>query len=620
MIVDKNVTKRMMKMNEEKFDNLNDLIKEYYKLVENNPVGLPPYAKFDMYTERPKQIKDLVDNLSKDNIEIILELWSHGGNITVDGNEYTKYQDRMLHSASNAARLQTCLCEMSKEKLGQLSEDLKEYIINFNDETNESHDKFFTPRKSEVKAKKCINKDKLFKNAAPAIINEILFWYHYDKDKYPIINSRAKETRTLFKKVFPEDSISSKSIEFINQCIEIIDEPLNLDNFTIMKQLLIDQLFYTVDDMNSFQKVKELYGTDKTNDIYKFYIKLWNTIKEYKKVKKSKDLNVFHNIIYHGAPGTSKTFDVIREVNEILDLYNDAKKEFIQFHGSYTYEDFIGGLKPYGTTNMTLKYTNGIFKQLCKEAAKYEIAYYKKFPDEKLTSLTIKEEDIILEISDNETLTIRKGQPVLSQFPPFFIIIDEINRADLSKVFGELLYAIEDDYRGYTNKFKLSSSNIETKDTAVYWDNINDEAYFFVPVNLYIRGTMNDIDKSVDSIDFAFRRRFKWIEKKYDKTILRKMLKEYYNVTKNTDIEEYIQKCDDLNNEIRQLAFTDDSFLIGHAIFRNIIKYTDNVTNILNAAEKVFDNHIEPIIYNYLKMDYGNESNDIEKFKFKFIK
>jgi len=601
-------------MSKERFDNLNDLIKEYYKLVENNPLGLPPYAKFDMYIERPKQIKNLVDNLSKDNIEVILELWSHGGNITVDGEEYTRYQDRMLHSASNKAKLQSCLCEMSKEKLGQLSEDLKEYIINFNDEINESHDIFFTSRKSEVKEKKCTEKGKLFKNGAPAIINEILFWYYYDEDKYPIINSRAKETRTLFKKVFSEDSISSKSIEFINQCIEIMEEPLNLDNFKITKQLLIDQLFYTVDDMNSFQKVKELYGTDKTNDIYKFYIKLWNTIKEYKKVKKSKDLNVFHNIIYHGAPGTSKTFDVIREVDEILDLYNDAKKEFIQFHGSYTYEDFIGGLKPYGSGTMTLKYTNGIFKQLCKEAAKYEIAYYKEFPDEKLTSSTIKEEDIILEISDNEKLTIKNGQPVLSQFPPFFIIIDEINRADLSKVFGELLYAIEDDYRGYTNKFKLSSSNIETKDTAVYWDNINDEAYFFVPVNLYIRGTMNDIDKSVDSIDFAFRRRFKWIEKKYDSKILKQMLEKYYSVSKDINIKEYINKCDKLNTEIKKLSFADDSFLIGHAIFRNIIKYADEIGDISANIEKVFDNHIEPIIYNYLKMDYGNE-NDIENFK-----
>ncbi len=334
---------------------------------------------------------------------------------------------------------------------------------------------------------------------------------------------------------------------------------------------------------------------------------------------KSQELNFFKNIIYHGAPGTGKTYELKEEIQNYIDM-SGGKEKFIQFHSAYTYEDFIGGLRPdmKSTNGLNLIYQNGIFKQLCKEAARYELAYYQTTQSSELledkTVLKADSEITICQDKKEEKFTIKKNIPVLSQFPPYFILIDEINRADLSKVFGELLYAIEDDYRGYENKFTLSSSAMETVNTAVCWE--DDQAYFFVPKNVYIRGTMNDIDRSVDSIDFAFRRRFKWVEKKYEEDILREMLK---NKTYN-NIEEYIKSCNNLNNEILKISIADESFKIGHAILRNILKYTKSTTITKESKEKLFTNHIEPIIYNYLKMDYGNEAKNIDEFKKIFTK
>ncbi|GAB6044733.1 hypothetical protein JCM11957_03310 [Caminibacter profundus] len=228
--------------------------------------------------------------------------------------------------------------------------------------------------------------------------------------------------------------------------------------------------------------------------------------KKISKYWKTTEINLFRNIIYHGAPGTGKTYEAKKEIEEYIEKEEHYK--FIQFHGAYTYEDFIGGLKPdisdENSNGIKLIYKNGIFKELCKEAAKYEIAYYKeaekdKSLPQKLDENTKLKKDLELLIDEKEIFIIKKNIPVLSQFPPFFILIDEINRADLSRVFGELLFAIEDDYRGFENKIQLSSASMETKESAVYWK--DKKAYFFVPKNLYIRATMNDIDKSIDSID-----------------------------------------------------------------------------------------------------------------------
>jgi 5-methylcytosine-specific restriction protein B len=611
--------------NEDKFINLDDLIKEYYCLVQKNYDGLLPYAIFKDYLERPKNVKELIDCLAdkakseNDKLNAIMELWATGGVINVSDSKSFDYK-RLIHSISNTTRLQVCIKGnkdgdnvkiINKENLLKFASAVGEYITNHQANNNTTQHKLL--ENSSFKD--------LLNNNIDAAINEILFWYYYDDDKYPIINSRAKNSRLILNQVFPKDKTTNDTA-FNEKCMQINNFEAIKDNnkIKISKQLMLDQLFYSIDEIKSMKKVDEQYS-DKNNEIYKFYKKLWSTIKRTKRVMKKEELSLFKNIIYHGAPGTGKTYELKKEIQEYLDLFESGKSEFIQFHSSYYYEDFIGGLKPTNGTSLILKFKNGIFKQLCLEAAKYEIAYYthanwdKKELDEN-TSLNYEME---LELPNEEKFLIKENEPVLSQFPPYFILIDEINRADLSKVFGELLFAIEDDYRGFVHKFKLSTSQMETEDTAVYTD--KGEHYFFVPKNLYIRGTMNDIDRSVDSIDFAFRRRFKWVEKKYDKDILSTMLLERYLNSNDKSVLEYIKKCTTLNDKIiKDISIADESYKIGHAIFRNIIKYAKESKDIQEYAEKLFDNHIEPILYNYLKMDYGNEKKDLQTFKDVFLK
>ena len=177
-------------------------------------------------------------------------------------------------------------------------------------------------------------------------------------------------------------------------------------------------------------------------------------------------------IILHGALGTGKTY-AAREIakrltNDDLDGSDHPHVEIVQFHAGYDYSDFVIGLKPRlvgepGRESVSFGWKRGIFSQFADAA---RMAY------------------------DNA--------PDKSQAPKYVFIIDEINRADLSRVFGELFSQIEKDYRYPRNKIGVKLPD--------------GKGPLLVPENLYIIGTMNDIDRSVESMDFALRRRFAWYE------------------------------------------------------------------------------------------------------------
>ena len=204
--------------------------------------------------------------------------------------------------------------------------------------------------------------------------------------------------------------------------------------------------------------------------------------------------NGIRQIIFTGAPGTGKTY-IAKKIAEKLGAELTYKKEnpkyeFVQFHPSYDYTDFIEGLRPIqagtdrnsGGNNIQFAKLDGIFKKFCRE----------------VVTLNNKEKEL-----NNEKKL-------------FFFIIDEINRADLSKVFGELMYCLEKDKRGKENRVNTQYQNLPTydllineqknKNNDVFWDG------FYIPENVVIIGTMNDIDRSVESMDFALRRRFEWKE------------------------------------------------------------------------------------------------------------
>ena len=210
------------------------------------------------------------------------------------------------------------------------------------------------------------------------------------------------------------------------------------------------------------------------------------------------------NIILQGAPGVGKTYAAKRLAYSMMGVKDIERVMMVQFHQSYSYEDFIMGFRP-SSTGFELK--KGAFYNFCKKA---EID------------------------SDNE----------------YFFIIDEINRGNLSKIFGELFMLIENDKRG--NALQL-----------LYFDE-----KFAVPENVYIIGMMNTADRSLAMLDYAFRRRFAFFDIKpgFETPGFR----EYRMALDNEKFNKLISCVESLNREISVDESLGEGFCIGHSYFCNL--------------------------------------------------
>ncbi len=194
------------------------------------------------------------------------------------------------------------------------------------------------------------------------------------------------------------------------------------------------------------------------------------------------------NIILRGAPGTGKSYLAKAIASKIIGLSNEKLEsseqfEFVQFHPNYDYTDFVEGIRPIiddDDENMGFKLKPGIFKTFCEKAIKAQNSF-----------------DEVGEKHENA-----------HNDKKYVFVIDEINRGEISKIFGELFFSIDPSYRGITGAVKTQYSNMESKSDK-----------FYIPDNVYIIGTMNDIDRSVDTFDFAMRRRFRFVEIKANENI-----------------------------------------------------------------------------------------------------
>jgi len=315
-------------------------------------------------------------------------------------------------------------------------------------------------------------------------------------------------------------------------------------------------------------------------------------------------------IVKYGAPGTGKTYMACQQTSLLFDIWKDefapnsvythnGQIELVQFHPSFSYEDFMEGLRPVldDLGQSQLKLQNGVFKEFCRKAGKWELDFHDLKLDPKLDwdALTIEKllpykEKLTGEHWNHIFKVNDLSKLVVDAVPPFFFIIDEINRAELSRVLGELMYCLEN--RGVKGRVKTQYANLNNKETGML-----DDGYgytFFIPSNIYLIGTMNTIDRSVESFDFALRRRFRWEEVSPDTGLLGYHLNEY-----NKEWIKLAENLKSLNEQIAKEPLLGHDYQIGHAYLMNM-KYPKSLT-VAEVRDRVWDDCIRPLLQEYLR-------------------
>ncbi len=346
-------------------------------------------------------------------------------------------------------------------------------------------------------------------------------------------------------------------------------------------------------------------------------------------------------VILTGAPGTGKTYTA----KKVAQLIADEKNiESVQFHPSFDYSDFVIGLKPKLTDSnqVSFEWKDGIFKAFCQKAIQQdnfdeEYAKFIEYMIENNNNLPLKtlhqdkpfqvrlnSNESCVAIPETETASemilkkddirnyilygeVRIWKPYITALGEYLkekynfsssknidkkyvFIIDEINRADLSRVFGELFSCLEEDYRG-------SSVILPNGDK------------FSIPPNVYIIGTMNDIDRSVESMDFALRRRFAWHEitaKESEIIIDAKDTNDVCKITDDSIRTELKTRMTNLNKGIVKNKSFGTEYQIGGAYFLKYEKYQDKDEK--DAFGQLWNNHIRVILHEYLRGRHDSEA------------
>ena len=460
-----------------------------------------------------------------------------------------------------------------------------------------------------------------------AVVTKLLCIY---SEGYPFLGVNLNSQKRFWNKLLPQKNQGGPYLQNHEICQHVLQKYPELEP-SLLGSILFE---YSTQFLDDKEKKEEKMSAE-----YKVYHPLSQTLLQSK------------NLILRGAPGTGKTY-LAKEIAKELTDGNEDQIGFVQFHPSYDYTDFVEGLRPVsnGDGAIEFKLQDGIFKDFCQKAKEAQLIggqdNFDEAWDSYLEYINVAEEKeyitktSYLSVNSRQNLSVnydsgvpgwslpRKyvyelykdknynkqeyyksgGKTVLETLrkrfglkdyvspteidtdKKFVFIIDEINRGEISKIFGELFFSIDPGYRGEKGSVSTQYANLHETDDK-----------FYIPENVYIIGTMNDIDRSVDTFDFAMRRRFRFVEVTAESQVAM--------LDKELDIhaEEAKLRLRNLNVAIENVQGLNSHYHIGPSYF---LKLKD----VDFDYELLWSDYLKPLLEDYLRGSY-EEAETLDTLK-----
>ena len=450
-----------------------------------------------------------------------------------------------------------------------------------------------------------------------AVVTKLLCIY---SENHSFLGVNMNSQKRFWNKLLPQKNQGGPYLQNHEICQLVLQKYPELEP-SLLGSILFE---YSTQFLDEKEKKEEKMSLE-----YKVYYPLSQTLLQSK------------NLILRGAPGTGKTY-LAKEIAKELTDGNEDQIGFVQFHPSYDYTDFIEGLRPVSNGDGAIEFRlqDGIFKDFCQKAKEAQLIggqdNFDQAWDSYLEYINVAEEKeyitktSYLSVNSRQNLsvnydsgvpgwsiprkyvyelykdknynkqeyyksggrtvleTLRKRFGLKDYISPteidtdkkFVFIIDEINPGEISKIFGELFFSVDPGYRGEKGRVSTQYSNLHE----------NDEK-FYIPENVYIIGTMNDIDRSVDTFDFAMRRRFRFVEVTAESQL--GMLDDALG----DKAEEAKARLRNLNAKIEKVQELNSHYHIGPSYFLKLKEVDFDF-------ELLWSDYLKPLLEDYLRGSY----------------
>ncbi|MDO6228608.1 McrB family protein [Streptococcus infantis] len=454
-----------------------------------------------------------------------------------------------------------------------------------------------------------------------AVVTKLLCIY---SENHSFLGVNMNSQKRFWNKLLPQKNQGGPYLQNHEICQLVLQKYPELEP-SLLGSILFE---YSTQFLDEKEKKEEKMSLE-----YKVYYPLSQTLLQSK------------NLILRGAPGTGKTY-LAKEIAKELTDGNEDQIGFVQFHPSYDYTDFVEGLRPVSNGDGAIEFRlqDGIFKDFCQKAKEAQLVggqdNFDEAWDSYLEYINVAEEKeyitktSYLSVNSRQNLSVnydsgvpgwslpRKyiyelykdknynkqeyyksgGKTVLETLrkrfglkdyvspteidtdKKFVFIIDEINRGEISKIFGELFFSVDPGYRGQKGSVSTQYANLHE----------NDEK-FYIPENVYIIGTMNDIDRSVDTFDYAMRRRFRFVEVTAESQL--GMLDDALG----DKAEEAKARLRNLNAKIEKVQELNSHYHIGPSYFLKLEEVDFDY-------ELLWSDYLKPLLEDYLRGSYEEDT------------